>query len=98
MGFVYHGDNRGTGMQAQSRDTDLESERVQIDLLRKATIARRSAIAFSLSETAIGLARNAIRLQSPEISDRDVSLRFAAVHYGTELAERIRRYLQRKSM
>ena len=84
-------------MRTQSRDTDLESERVQIELLRRATLARRSSIAFSLSETAIGLARRAIRLQSPGMSDRDVLLRFAAVHYGTDLAERIRRYIQRKS-
>lgn len=85
-------------MRAQSRDTDLESERVQVELLRKATIARRSAIAFSLSETAIELARRAIRLQTPNMSDREVLLRFAAVHYGTDLADRIRRYLQGKSI
>jgi hypothetical protein len=85
-------------MRAQSRDTDLEAERVQIGLLRKATIARRAAIAFSLSETAIDLARSAVRRQSPGMSDRDVSLRFVAVHYGMELAERLRPYMQRKSM
>jgi hypothetical protein len=85
-------------MRTQSRDTDLESERVQVDLLRKATIARRSAMAFSLSETAIELARRAIRLQYPDMNECDVLLRFAAVHYGTDLGEKIRRYLQGKSI
>jgi hypothetical protein len=70
---------------------------VQIDLLRKATVARRAAIAFSLSETAIGLARRAIRLQNANQTDRDVLLRFVAIHYGPELAEQIDLELRRRS-
>ena len=84
-------------MRAQSGDTDLCAEIVQIDLLRKATVARRVAIAFSLSETAISLARRAIRLQNSNLTDRDILLRFVAIHYGPELAERIDLDLQRRS-
>lgn len=84
-------------MRAQSDDTDLRAEMVQIDLLRKATVSRRAAIAFSLSETAIGLARRAIRLQDTNQTDREVLLRFVAIHYGPELAERIDLDLLRRS-
>lgn len=84
-------------MRTQSKDTDLHAEMAQIDLLRKATIARRTFIAFSLSETTIGLARRAIHLQNPNLTNREVLLRFVAIHYGPELAEKIDRDLQRRS-
>jgi hypothetical protein len=84
-------------MRAQSNDTDLQAEMVQIELLRKATVARRASIAFSLSETAIGLARRAIRRQNSNLTDRDVLLRFAAIHSGQELAEKIDQDLRRRS-
>jgi hypothetical protein len=88
---------RKVGMRAQSEDTDVQAERVQIDLLRKASVARRTFIAFSLSETAINLARKAIRLQDAALTDRDVLLRFVAIHYGLELAERVDKDLRRRS-
>jgi hypothetical protein len=46
----------------------------------------------------IRLARKAIRQQAPLFTDREVLLRFAAIHYGAALAEDVRRYLIRKSM
>jgi hypothetical protein len=84
-------------MRAQAEDTDLRAERVQVDLLRKATVARRLSMALSLSETVICLARRAIRLQNAMISNRDVLLRFVAVHYGSGLAESIDEDLRRRS-
>ena len=76
-------------MRAQSEDTILRAEMAQIDLLRRTTVARRASIAFSLSETVIGLARKAIRRQNANLTDREVLLRFVAIHYGPELAERL---------
>ena len=84
-------------MRTLSNDTDPKTQRVQRDLLRKATVAARAGIAFSLSELVIGLARTAIRRQNPEISDREVLLRFVAIHYGPELAEALRSHLGRRS-
>ena len=84
-------------MRAQSDDTELRAEIVQVDLLRKATVARRAAIAFSLSETTITLARRAIRVQNTNLTDRAVLLRFVAIHYGPELAERIDLDLRRRA-
>jgi len=85
-------------MRTQSRDTDPPSEKVQMDLLRTASIAQRVAVAFSLSKTVIRLARDAIRRQNPQSTDREVMLRFVAINYGAELAENLRIYLQRKPM
>jgi len=83
-------------MRVQSEDTDVQAERVQIDLLRKATVARRSAIAFSLSDTMIALAHRAIRRQNPHLGDREILVRFTAVHYGRELAEKLDADLRRR--
>jgi hypothetical protein len=84
-------------MRTQSRDTDPPVEKVQIALLRAASIAQRVAIAFSLSKTVIRLARDAIRRQNPQSTDREIMLSFVAINYGAELAENLRIYLQRKS-
>jgi len=84
-------------MRAQAADTDPKAEKVQLDLLRAATVARRTALAFSLSETVIGMARRAIRRQSPDLTDQDLLLRFVEIHYGPELAERLRENLLERS-
>jgi hypothetical protein len=83
-------------MRAQSEDTDLQAEKVQLDLLRRSTIARRSAIALSLSETVIALARRAIRRENTHLSDQEVMLQFVAIHYGSELAGRLKKDLMRR--
>jgi hypothetical protein len=84
-------------MRAQSEDTNQQAEMVQIGLLRSSTVARRLSMAFSLSETAIGLARRAIRLQNANLTDRDVLLRFVAIHYGPGWAETIAKDLELRS-
>ena len=69
---------------------------VQIELLRRATPGRRFALARSLSSSTMQLARDAIRRRHPTWSDREVMLEFARVHYGADLAERVRGYLERR--
>lgn len=70
------------------------ADRVQVELLRAAGPSRRAALCRSLSASVISLARQAIRTRHPEYSDRDVALAFVELHYGTQLAMDIRRYLQ----
>lgn len=70
--------------------------RKQVELLREAGTARRFERARSLSASVIGLARRAIRARHPALSESDVLLRFAEVHYGPELASRIALYLARR--
>jgi len=67
-----------------------KADRVQIELLRAAGTAKRFARARSLSESTISLARRAIRVRHPGLSEREVLLLFVETHYGRELAERVR--------
>ncbi len=80
-------------MHARSADTDPEAEAVQIELLRRAGVARRAQLALSLTQTVVMLARRAIRRSLGDTSDEQVGLRFVELHYGADLAEEVRRYL-----
>ena len=75
-------------------DTDPAAEKVQVDLLRRAGLKRRFALARSLSRTAMGLSRRAIRRANPEASDQEKLLAFVSLHYGEEIAQAVRRYLE----
>lgn len=80
-------------MSSRSTDTHPEAERVQIDLLRKASPARRLSVVRSLSRTIIELSRRAIRRRMPEASETELALAFVELHYGGELARRLELYL-----
>jgi hypothetical protein len=79
----------------QTSDTHPEAERVQVELLRQASVSKRLSLALSLSETAMSLSRRAIRRARPGISEREVGLTFVELHYGRELAQRVREYVNR---
>ncbi len=84
-------------MIVQSSDTHPQAEEVQIMLLRQASIAERFALMASLSETSIQLSRRAIQRANPTYSELEVNLAFVAYHYGEDLAERVRQYLEQTS-
>ena len=71
-------------------DTHPDAERVQIELLRKATIAQRVRLTRSLSSTVMQLAWRAIEEANPGASEHEVALIFVAVHYGKDLADRLK--------
>jgi hypothetical protein len=75
-------------------DTSPEAEKVQIELLRQATNAQRLAMALSLTDLAIRLARRAIARANPGLSQQELDLIYLDVHYGRELADRVRDYLK----
>ncbi len=77
------------------RDTHPEAERVQIELFRRAGPEKRLALALSRSADAVEMARNAIRRRHPGLSEEEVKLKFVEVHYGKELADRMRAALKR---
>ena len=83
-------------VRAGSLDTDPDAERAQLELLRRATVARRVQVALSMSSSVIGLARNAIRRALPGAGDEEVGLRFVDLHYGPELAADLRRDLAKR--
>ena len=82
-------------MRTLSSDTSPEAERVQILLLRKATEARRFEMTCSLSQAVIDLSRRALRERMPGADERDVLIRWIALHYGEALAEGVARRLGR---
>ncbi len=77
-------------------DTDPEAARVQLELLRRASPARRVALALSLSRTVLGLSRRGLERRSPSASEEEISLRFVELHYGRDLAEELRQDLARR--
>lgn len=83
-------------MKTQSPDTSPEAERVQIELLRKTTLAQRFALVSSLSHTTRQLALRAVQRAHPEASEEEVHLLFIALCYGDELANRLRNSLDRR--
>jgi len=83
-------------MISQSPDTAPEAEKIQIELIRKSSISRRISIVRSLSQTVIYLSRRAIKRAKPFLSERELDIAFVANHYGEELAERLRLYLEQK--
>lgn len=78
-----------------STHTHPAAERVQIQLLRRATVAQRVRRARSLSQSVIALSRRAIRRQRPDADEREVLLAFVELHYGKTLCSRLRAYLTR---
>ncbi|HEY7127969.1 MAG TPA: hypothetical protein VH540_28835 [Ktedonobacterales bacterium] len=83
-------------MKTQSPDTSPEAERVQIELLRKATLAQRFALVSSLSYTTRQLALRAVQRAHPEASEEEARLLLIALCYGDELANRLRNSLDRR--
>jgi hypothetical protein len=77
-------------------DTTPEAEEVQMALMRAATVARRLHLAFSLSATAIRLARRAIARAHPSASTEERDLLFVELHYGPDLARDLRSDLERR--
>ncbi len=79
-------------------DTDPRAAAVQVDLLRRAGLERRAAIAGRLSDEVVRLSRRALRERSPSgIGEVELNLRWVELHYGADLAARVRAYLAAKS-
>ncbi len=78
-------------------DTHPEVHRVHIEMLREAGPTRRSQIASELTHRALRQARQGIANAHPELSQREQDLLFARVHYGPELADRLRDFLKRRA-
>lgn len=81
---------RGSPMPSDLSDSHPNAERVQLELLGSASVARRLALARSLSATAIQLSRRAIARANPDLSAQDLDLLFVEYHYGAALAECLR--------
>ncbi|HUT11926.1 MAG TPA: hypothetical protein VMY42_15605 [Thermoguttaceae bacterium] len=77
-------------------DTHPEAEKVQIELIRQMSVGRRMAIMQSMTAMAIKLSRRAIARANPELSPREVDLKWVELHYGKELAGGFREWLSQR--
>lgn len=80
-----------------SFDTHPKAEKFQISLIRQASIAKRMSRMRSLSQTVIQLSRRAIRRAKPELSEQELNLILVSHHYGPDLADRVSKYLKRRT-
>ena len=77
-------------MQTRLSDTDPDVRRIQAELMRQTTPARRLEMALSLSAAVIDIAYAGIRRRLAGISEVDAGLQFVEIHYGRELAQAVR--------
>ena len=84
-------------MVTQSIDTDPAVEAIQIKLLQQASFAKRFNIMSSLTQTTRQLSFRAIQRANPTLTKQELDLLFVAYHYGSELAERLRIYLEQRN-
>lgn len=77
-------------MRPLSRDTHPDAERVQLDLLRAASPARKFALSQAMTATALTLQRRALRAAHPLLDEREIGLMVVAINYGPELADKVR--------
>lgn len=75
-------------------DTHPDAQRVQIELLRKLSVAERFEKVRALTARTVGLSKRAIARANPDLSPEEVKLKFIELHYGRDLAERVRQYLE----
>ena len=87
-------DRQPSDERPRPTDTHPEVERVQIALIRQASVARRLHCMASLSENVIRLSRRAIARAHPEWNQQEVDIAFVALHYGEKLADALRNYLE----
>jgi len=83
-------------MLSKITDTNPESEKFQISLIRNASITKRMSIVRSLSNTTIQLPRRAILRSNPKLSEKERNLIFVSLHYDRDIANRLRKYLEQK--
>jgi hypothetical protein len=76
-------------------DTHPEAAQVQLDLIRRASVAKRISMMRSLTATLVSLSRRGIAEANPGMSEQDVNLHWAEINYGKELADEVRDYLIR---
>jgi hypothetical protein len=85
-------------MVTQSRDTNPEAEKFLISLLRKKSISEKLDQVFSFSSSIINLSKRAISRANSNLSEQEKDLLFVKYHYGKELADKLRVYLEQREL
>ena len=85
-------------MITQSTDTNPEVERVLISLLRKLNPTQKLEQVQSFSSSILKLSKRAISRANPDLSEQEKNILFVKYHYGVELAERLRSFLNQDKL
>ncbi len=85
-------------MKTQSTDTNLEVEKFFISLIRKVSAQEKLSQTLSFSSSIMNLSKRAISRANPELSDEEKNLLFVKYHYGDELAERVRLFINKNKV
>lgn len=80
-------------METISKDTHPKAEKVLISLLRQESKARKFSQVRSLSQMTIQLSKRAIARANKNLDEKERELLFIKYHYGNDLAERVKKYL-----
>src|SRR5258708_28257109 len=89
---------REAPMRAESEDTSPEIERVQIELIRKASPAKIFNLVRSMSQTMMQASRENIQRLHPGASKEELTLIFIELYYGKELANFVRAKMERRGV
>jgi hypothetical protein len=89
---------RTRGRMNDVSDTSLEFQDMQIELLSKKNVHERLALTFALSEAAISLAQRALKRAMPKSSESDRQIKFIDIHYGKELSELYKTYIEMRRL
>ena len=82
-------------MKIQSIDTNPETERVLISLIRREGLSKKLSHIFSLSQTTIQLSKRAISRANKNLDLNQIKLLFIKYHYGKELADKVKKYIDK---
>jgi hypothetical protein len=83
-------------MRTQSEDTSPEVERIQIELIRKASPAKIFGLVRSMSQTMIEASLRNIRKLHPGASEEEITLIFVELYYGKKAANLVRSQIEKR--
>jgi hypothetical protein len=77
-------------------DTHPQAEKVQIELIRRMSVAERIAQMRDWTRMLVHLSRQGIAQANPGLDERELDLLWVEHHYGPDLAARLRVYLEKR--
>ncbi len=80
------------------KDTPSSVEKVQFELFKRAGSTKQFERTLALSNWVLQMAKLAIHKRYPHLSQRDKNIFFIKTIYGSELAQKVRQYLERDSL
>lgn len=75
-------------------DTNPITDHLLIEMFKELTIKQRLSKTLSFSSSIINLSKRAISRANPDKSKAELDLIFVKLHYGNELAEKLKLFLQ----